>query len=330
MQLGITFGAHSVNIPKAIQAVFSCQASGFGKMHLCQTSARFGSLSAGQTASFHQQLSSTRRRESKSRNTNGGIHLRSPVDLFSRKYASRKLLTVPAAATESENGESSSSQASPEEFEEPPSNRFTRAPEGLSKNASVSQVRVYQQLLTLRKKFAERLSESNRNVRQLEKAAKVKDDQIKKMKQRIGFVAKETEAIAKLADDTDYLLTYGVEVESASEKMKQVSSRLRVLHQAMQENVEALDLQSTRTVPIFWEGVAEDVKMMGSFDDWTRGLALSAEDYTFAGSQLFSGEIDLIPGEYEVKFVVDGEWRCYSDWPTTGDGFDCNNVLSVK
>ncbi|KAK3246379.1 hypothetical protein CYMTET_44079 [Cymbomonas tetramitiformis] len=283
-------------------------------MHLCQTSPCFGSLSAGQTASFQQQLSSTRRGgESKSRNTNGGIHLRSHFDLFSRKYASRKPLTVHAAATDSENGESSSSQASPGESEEAPTNRFTRAPEGLSKNASVSQVRVYQQLLTLRKKFAERLSESNRNVRQLEKAAKVKDDQIKMMKQRIGFVAKETEAIAKLADDTDYLLTYGVEVESASEKMKQVSTRLKVLHQAMQENVEALDLQSTRTVPIFWEGVAEDVKMMGSFDDWTRGLTLSAEDYTFAGSQLFSGEIDLIPGEYEVKFVVDGEWRCYSD-----------------
>jgi hypothetical protein len=33
-----------------------------------------------------------------------------------------------------------------------------------------------------------------------------------------------------------------------------------------------------RKVPVEWIGVASEVKVMGDFDDWTRGHELSAED----------------------------------------------------
>jgi hypothetical protein len=37
----------------------------------------------------------------------------------------------------------------------------------------------------------------------------------------------------------------------------------------------------------------------------------------------------LLPGTYEIKFLVDSQWRLAADWPETGEGLSCNNVLVV-
>ena len=35
-------------------------------------------------------------------------------------------------------------------------------------------------------------------------------------------------------------------------------------------------------------------------------------------------------GEYEVKFLVDGQWRTAPDWPTVHTQHGVNNVLHVE
>lgn len=139
---------------------------------------------------------------------------------------------------------------------------------------------------------------------------------------------------------------------------------------ACAQDIEGLAKVSMVEVPVSWIGIAEEVKMMGSFDNWSRGVDLSPEDYTFSGEQTvrlalfsrlrksmhmrrtfppvektrtrvdpppdtpstncalsrvcvgsvrcvraqFSATVELLPGEYEVKFLVDGEWRLGQGW----------------
>lgn len=51
------------------------------------------------------------------------------------------------------------------------------------------------------------------------------------------------------------------------------------------QDIEGLAKVSMVEVPVSWVGIAEEVKMMGSFDNWSRGIDLSPEDYTFSGEQ---------------------------------------------
>jgi hypothetical protein len=53
----------------------------------------------------------------------------------------------------------------------------------------------------------------------------------------------------------------------------------------VRQDIEGLAKVSMVEVPVSWIGIAEEVKMMGSFDNWSRGVDLSPEDYTFSGEQ---------------------------------------------
>lgn len=48
--------------------------------------------------------------------------------------------------------------------------------------------------------------------------------------------------------------------------------------QAVLEQRAEFGKRVVRKVPVEWIGVASEVKVMGDFDDWTRGHELSAED----------------------------------------------------
>jgi hypothetical protein len=50
--------------------------------------------------------------------------------------------------------------------------------------------------------------------------------------------------------------------------------------QAVLEQRQEFGQRVVRQVPVEWIGVASEVKVMGDFDDWTRGHELSAEDVT--------------------------------------------------
>jgi hypothetical protein len=53
-----------------------------------------------------------------------------------------------------------------------------------------------------------------------------------------------------------------------------------LLLQAVLEQRAEFGKRVVRKVPVEWIGVASEVKVMGDFDDWTRGHELSAEDVT--------------------------------------------------
>lgn len=48
--------------------------------------------------------------------------------------------------------------------------------------------------------------------------------------------------------------------------------------QAVLEQRAEFGKRVVRKLPVEWIGVASEVKVMGDFDDWTRGHELSAED----------------------------------------------------
>jgi hypothetical protein len=56
---------------------------------------------------------------------------------------------------------------------------------------------------------------------------------------------------------------------------------------------------------------------MGEFDHWARGFELSAASIDSDGViKTFEADVQLLPGRYRTKFLVDGGWRLASDWPT--------------
>ena len=108
----------------------------------------------------------------------------------------------------------------------------------------------------------------------------------------------------------------GLEARPVATKLSDEASELRYV--------------TKKTVPVSWAGVAQDVKLMGSFDGWAEGEQLSPNDVTGAFTE-FSGELLLRPGVYEVKFLVDGRWRLAPEWPTSGsDPVKSNNILVIE
>lgn len=51
---------------------------------------------------------------------------------------------------------------------------------------------------------------------------------------------------------------------------------------------------------------AEGVFLAGTFNDWSP----TATPMDAVGDEQWTTDIDLTPGRYEFKFVVDGEWCC--------------------
>jgi len=93
--------------------------------------------------------------------------------------------------------------------------------------------------------------------------------------------------------------------------------------------LEESDSLRVREVHINWTGAAGEVVLCGSFDDWTAGVHLSPSDSSPWST--WRGSVFLLPGAYEVKWRIDGEWRCADGWklctdPATGA---TNNLLVV-
>jgi hypothetical protein len=68
---------------------------------------------------------------------------------------------------------------------------------------------------------------------------------------------------------------------------------------------------------------------MGSFDNWTKGIAMSPE-FIEGGNNVFVADLMLTSGTYEIKFVVDGIWQTAPEWATTGEGLGANNLIVVE
>jgi 1,4-alpha-glucan branching enzyme len=74
---------------------------------------------------------------------------------------------------------------------------------------------------------------------------------------------------------------------------------------------------------------AKDVRLAGDFTDWDKKAL--AMDRMKPRSRTFAVILDLPPGRYEYKFIVDGEWRTDPDAGSAPNEFGGeNSVIWVK
>jgi len=77
-------------------------------------------------------------------------------------------------------------------------------------------------------------------------------------------------------------------------------------------------------VVIKWQGIANDVKLAGEFNNWNPEVVDRKEDGSWEKT------LKLSPGKYSYKLVVDGEWMVIDDLPSVvDDGGNRNNLLEV-
>ncbi len=76
-------------------------------------------------------------------------------------------------------------------------------------------------------------------------------------------------------------------------------------------------------------GVGHSVSVAGSFNDWDPEAKVLCDK---KGDGVYRGVIMLPPGEYEYKFVVDGDWRIDENNPcfASNDLGTLNSVLKVE
>ena len=108
--------------------------------------------------------------------------------------------------------------------------------------------------------------------------------------------------------------------------------RLDRMSRALRRDADIADAARARAVPVTFRGAARDVRLMGDFDDWTRGFRLTPDRGDDDDrDDVFSCVCALPPGTYQVKFLIDDEeWRTTEDWETVGDGYERNMVLRVE
>lgn len=115
-----------------------------------------------------------------------------------------------------------------------------------------------------------------------------------------------------------------------SEAQKLVMEKDAELH-ATEENLSGL-----QEVEIQYEGDGEAVEVAGSFNGWHHWIAMDPQpSSSIIGpvgsrkSRLWTTVLWLYPGIYEIKFIVDGNWRVdpQREWVTRGTIE--NNILRV-
>jgi len=212
---------------------------------------------------------------------------------------------------------------------------------GIANNADVdtannfgggSQRRLYDQMLTLRTRLNERVASSNAFAKYLEKTLLTRDDDLKRANELLYGAAKESGELLRLIRDAQNDIAKSGDDPTrrarGEQKLEKFVNRLQLIESTLTKNAKEIDSTVVRTVPLEYHGIASDVIMMGDFDGWTRGIQLYPS-FVEGGSSTFTGEARLPPGTYLVKFKVDGEWRLAREWPSSGEGFDANNVLTV-
>ncbi|PKA59150.1 hypothetical protein AXF42_Ash001243 [Apostasia shenzhenica] len=179
-----------------------------------------------------------------------------------------------------------------------------------------------------RSKLLTKLSEANQYNRFLKRQLLAKDDALANIKNDLTVIELELQFLISLAEE---VANSGVQLGSRKINGKYIQSyllsRLQAVHETVKGNMKHVELLKSKEVTLFWIGMAESVQVMGSFDGWSQGEAMSQE---YSGDYArFSATIKLRPGRYEIKFLVDGEWQLSPELLTVGEGMLKNNLLIV-
>ncbi|MQM22561.1 hypothetical protein Taro_055614 [Colocasia esculenta] len=199
-----------------------------------------------------------------------------------------------------------------------------------------------------RRRLIKKLSEANQHNRFLKRQLQAKDDDLVDIKSELAILELEIQASIPLAfmtkESTSFTLrmalvelaeeiaSYGIQPGSRKINGKYIQShlvsRLEVVQEKIKKQIKDVEAVKFREITLYWIGMAESVQVMGSFDGWSQGEEMSQE-YTGAYVK-FSANLKLRPGRYEVKFLVDGEWRLSPELLTVGEGLMENNILIVE
>ncbi|XP_039034990.1 protein PTST homolog 2, chloroplastic-like isoform X1 [Hibiscus syriacus] len=146
-----------------------------------------------------------------------------------------------------------------------------------------------------------------------------------------------TDSFHKLSDAWEFQEN---EILNAQDSLRSLRARLAVLEGKMalaiidarktvDEKHKRIDharraLQLLRTACIVWPNSGSEVLLAGSFDGWTTKRKMEK-----SSGGVFSVHLKLYPGKYEIKFIVDGEWKLDPLRPIVNyNGFE-NNLLII-
>ena len=185
-----------------------------------------------------------------------------------------------------------------------------------------------EQMIALRTRLNERVHKSNQFAKFVEKTLLERDEDLKSARRALVNASNEMETLREMVVEAKR----GANAEETRRALDAVATRLERARTALRRDATITDEKCLREVPVSFQGNASDVRLMGSFDDWTRGAHLSPEwsGHGDGMTDTFTAVLSLPPGTYEVKFLVDGEWRTTDDWPCVGEGFERNMLLEVR
>ncbi|KAM0904716.1 hypothetical protein ACQ4PT_017843 [Festuca glaucescens] len=168
-------------------------------------------------------------------------------------------------------------------------------------------------------------------------------DALKTLRSRFNSVLTDmsngdgTNVLNGLSDDWEFEET---KVMHAQEELRSIRAKIAVLEGKMaleiieknkiiEEKQMRLDevekaLSELRTVCIVWPNPASEVLLTGSFDGWTSQRRMERSE-----RGIFSLNLRLYPGRYEIKFIVDGVWKNDPLRPTLNNHGHENNLLIV-
>ena len=180
-----------------------------------------------------------------------------------------------------------------------------------------------------RSKLLKKLSEANQYNRFLKRQLQMKDNDVVKFKSELAVMELELQALVALAEEiANFDVLSGSRKINGKYIQSHLLTRLEAVHDKVMEQIKDVDSLKHQEISVFWVGIAENVQIMGSFDGWSQGEAMSME---YSGYQArFSATLNLRPGRYEIKFLVDGEWRLSLEYPIDGEGSMQNNILVVN
>ncbi|KAL5761879.1 hypothetical protein ACOSP7_018143 [Xanthoceras sorbifolium] len=131
------------------------------------------------------------------------------------------------------------------------------------------------------------------------------------------------------------------EIMNAQDRLRSIRAKLAVLEGKMalaiidaqkmvEEKQKRIDgarraLRLVRSACIVWPNSASEVLLVGSFDGWA-----SQRKMEKSSTGIFSLCLKLYPGRYEIKFIVDGQWKIDPLRPIVQNNGYENNLLIVN
>ncbi|CAK8575682.1 unnamed protein product [Lathyrus sativus] len=143
--------------------------------------------------------------------------------------------------------------------------------------------------------------------------------------------------LEKLSDAWEFQET---EIMNAQARLRSLRAKLAVLEgkmalaimdaqKALDEKQKKIDyvhkaLKLLKSTCVVWPNNASEVFLVGSFDGWSSQRKMEKSD-----TGIFSVVLQLYPGKYEIKFIVDGEWKIDPLRPVVNNNGYVNNLLVV-